>query len=396
MFKFKNLDTMKKEELTLVFDENKLSEKIASKREKIWLEFNTATNCFMLQNQQGIDKSLYIAKVNYEYLEKKLNEQEDIRFEKCILLYVEAISKYLKGYLYMLNQNLPKAYDEFLEGKTISDEGVMLSQSLLFEVDESDTAVFPKINICNITFQYFSFVINILANICYKGVQILGGKLIDEVKFLQTASEELSNFNFSPQLIINDDNIQYVSGLKGQLNQFAEIYDNMAQKIIETRKTAQFIRPYNNKVFIIHGHDEARLRELENILNDFDLEPVILKNEIDNGKTVIEKLEDYGKECGFAFAIITPDDIVYNKDKKVFQARPNVLYELGWFMGRYGRSKVRLLCKFGTALPSDLSGIVNIEYNDKLEEVYRKIKTDLETAGILEKSEQAKSNKILN
>jgi predicted nucleotide-binding protein len=62
-----------------------------------------------------------------------------------------------------------------------------------------------------------------------------------------------------------------------------------------------------------------------------------------------------------------------------------VLFELGWFCGRYGRDNVRILRKKETPLPSDLHGLITIDYNERIEEVYRKIKLDLETMRIVER-----------
>jgi hypothetical protein len=62
------------------------------------------------------------------------------------------------------------------------------------------------------------------------------------------------------------------------------------------------------KVFIIHGHDETRLLELEKILkDDFHLDPIILKDKPNGGSTtIIEKFELYASDCGFAIALFTP------------------------------------------------------------------------------------------
>lgn len=140
----------------------------------------------------------------------------------------------------------------------------------------------------------------------------------------------------------------------------------------------------DNKVFIIHGHNEGTLRELNDILEkNFKIDPIILKEELDKGKTIIEKVEEYGRQCAFAFAIITPDDIVENKKTKSLQARPNVLFELGWFCGRYGRDKVRILKQGNTVLPSDLGGIISFDFNERISEVFLNIKSDLESNGLL-------------
>lgn len=88
----------------------------------------------------------------------------------------------------------------------------------------------------------------------------------------------------------------------------------------------------------------------------------------------------------FAFAILTPDDWVENNGKEYFQARPNVLFELGWFIGIYGRDKVRIIKKKSTELPSDLSGLISINFNENLEEAFLKIKQELEYFEMLNNS----------
>lgn len=91
----------------------------------------------------------------------------------------------------------------------------------------------------------------------------------------------------------------------------------------------------NKKVFIIHGHNEAKWRELEKILNKLHLEPIILGENPDHGATtIIEKFEHYASQCVYAIAVFTPDDQVEKNGKMYLQARPNVMFEVGWFCGR--------------------------------------------------------------
>ncbi len=141
----------------------------------------------------------------------------------------------------------------------------------------------------------------------------------------------------------------------------------------------------NNKVFIIHGHDEAKWRELEKILKeDFKLQPYILNELPDNGKTLVEKFEYYGNQCCYAFAIFTPDDIIENNGTKYFQARPNVIFELGWFCSHLGRDRVCILFKEGnnTSIFSDFQGVIQKRFINSITEVYRDIKLELNSIGI--------------
>jgi predicted nucleotide-binding protein len=96
--------------------------------------------------------------------------------------------------------------------------------------------------------------------------------------------------------------------------------------------------------------------------------------------TIIEKLEHYALDCSHAIGMFTPDDFVKEKDKDYAQARPNVLLELGWFYGRYGRRHATIVCKKNTAIPSDLGGIHRVEYHERVEEVREDLKRELEAA----------------
>lgn len=139
------------------------------------------------------------------------------------------------------------------------------------------------------------------------------------------------------------------------------------------------------KVFIIHGHDEARWRELEKMLADeFGLDPIILQEQPDRGaNTIIEKFEHYASQCSYAFAIFTPDDEIENNGMKYLQARPNVMFELGWFCAYKNRGKVMLLLQEKTEVFSDLQGVIQKRFHSRVSEQYRDIRNELIEAQIL-------------
>ena len=106
------------------------------------------------------------------------------------------------------------------------------------------------------------------------------------------------------------------------------------------------ITPKSRTVFIVHGHDEANLLRLQRLLKErFDLKPVILMEEPSSGQTIIEKFERAANEAAFCLVLMTPDDQVRSQHGDSAQARPNVIFELGWFYGRLGRSRVCILSK---------------------------------------------------
>jgi predicted nucleotide-binding protein len=144
-----------------------------------------------------------------------------------------------------------------------------------------------------------------------------------------------------------------------------------------------------NKVFIVHGHDELSKTSLEVLLREFGLEPVVLHRQADEGLTVIEKFEKHS-DVGYAFIVLTPDEIAYLKAddvkddaqrKKEKRARPNVIFEFGYFVGKLGRSRVCCLHTGDVSLPSDVNGMIYKKYVASVEEVALSIIKDLNASG---------------
>lgn len=140
-------------------------------------------------------------------------------------------------------------------------------------------------------------------------------------------------------------------------------------------------------IFIIHGHSEAKRREICDLLKDeFGLNPIILQEQPSQGMTIIEKFEKYAKTCTYAFAIFTPDDIVENNGEKYFQARPNVIFELGWFYAHLGRSKVCILDQESdkSEIFSDLQGVLRLQFKTDVKEKILDIRKELKASNIID------------
>lgn len=156
-----------------------------------------------------------------------------------------------------------------------------------------------------------------------------------------------------------------------------------------TQRQAEESLRHRENVFIIHGRDEAKWRELKDIIRtEFRLNPIVLLEQPDAGcNTVIEKFEHYAQTCTYAIAVFTPDDEVRTDRDVYLQARPNVIYELGWFCGKLGRGGAMLLLKEGTELFSDFGGIIQKRFSNNISERLVEIRRDLEAAGVLPPTE---------
>ena len=92
----------------------------------------------------------------------------------------------------------------------------------------------------------------------------------------------------------------------------------------------------------------------------FGLNAIILHEKPNKGRTIINKFEDYS-EVGFAIVLLSPDDIGASKndrDKLKDRARQNVVFELGFFLGRLGNQRVCAVRKGDVEFPSDYQGVL--------------------------------------
>jgi predicted nucleotide-binding protein len=120
----------------------------------------------------------------------------------------------------------------------------------------------------------------------------------------------------------------------------------------------------NRKVFVVHGHDEALRETVARFLERLGLFPIILHEQPNRGRTIIEKFTDYSDVC-FAVVLLTADDRGGSKEAPIEsyqpRARQNVILELGFFLGKLGRDNVCALYERGVEIPSDFHGVLFIE-----------------------------------
>ena len=115
-----------------------------------------------------------------------------------------------------------------------------------------------------------------------------------------------------------------------------------------------------NTVFIIHGHDDGLKTELQLLLTRAGVNNIVLHEQADKGRTIIDKLVQESINSNYAIALLSPDDKLENG---VSRARQNVILEIGYFMGKLGKERVRILKKGDIDIPSDLQGILYENYD---------------------------------
>lgn len=114
----------------------------------------------------------------------------------------------------------------------------------------------------------------------------------------------------------------------------------------------------NNKVFIVHGHDSGTKEMVARFIERCGLEAIILHEQVNQGQTIIEKLES-NTNVGFGVVLYTPCDRGGENIKGAKlkpRARENVVFEHGYLIGKLGRTRVVALLKEGVEIPGDLDG----------------------------------------
>lgn len=141
----------------------------------------------------------------------------------------------------------------------------------------------------------------------------------------------------------------------------------------------------NRKIFVVYGHDEIARTQLEALLRRWGLEPIILDQQASSGQTIIEKLEDYTDDVGYAIVLATPDDEGKAKTETTMKSRvrQNVVLELGMFLTKLGRKRVAILLKEASDFerPSDIQGLIYIPFRNNVEEVTVKLIRELNQQG---------------
>lgn len=122
----------------------------------------------------------------------------------------------------------------------------------------------------------------------------------------------------------------------------------------------------SRKVFLVHGHNHELRVAVAELLQRLDLDPVILDEQANKSRTIIEKFEDHSENVSYAVVLLTPDDVGgLSSDDLQKRARQNVILELGYFIGKLGRARVCALYAAGVEIPSDIHGVLYVAFDQE-------------------------------
>ena len=149
------------------------------------------------------------------------------------------------------------------------------------------------------------------------------------------------------------------------------LYETETRKIKATKNSVQveLSTVQFSKIFIVHGHNNEMKEAVARVVDRIGFKSVILHEMVDQGRTIIEKFTDHSNEVQYAIVLLSADDYAYpksstNKYRKL-RPRQNVVFELGYFIGKLGRSRVFVLYEtfYNFELHSHFQGVVLTPYD---------------------------------
>jgi Predicted nucleotide-binding protein containing TIR -like domain len=188
--------------------------------------------------------------------------------------------------------------------------------------------------------------------------------------------KSLKDIKYSPSMYFSTtpDGVFEISFNKGKqellnlLNVIAEDLKLDATINLNKSVNSRDKLPNSKNIFIVHGHNEEMKLAVARTIEKLKLNAIILHEQPSKGKTIIEKFTD-NSEVVFAIVLLSADDIAYNKKEKPenakFRTRQNVIFELGYFIGKLGRERVLAVHEIENnfEIPSDYSGVLFVPFD---------------------------------
>lgn len=129
-------------------------------------------------------------------------------------------------------------------------------------------------------------------------------------------------------------------------------------------------------IFISHGQSSLWKDVARFIEKELEFDTLVLQEQPNRSRTIIEKLEEEVKECDFAIIIMTAED--EQKDGSI-RTRQNIVHEIGFCQGDMGRNNVLVLKQEKVEGFSNISGIVYEEFiGNYIKGTFERIRQELE------------------
>lgn len=339
--------------------------------EKMSQLLQAAMVCLQLQNDREADVTARAAEALYGESGRKASP-EDLLLLEILKNLVSLFVPLIRATVFQTEGRYARALDELAKGIAASNKGIATIEKYgaLPTADQSVVQAFkPTFSIFPVLFRGADAATR-AEMVGYKGNIPHYTELLREAVVEYRKAEQLPPSQDGVFLAL----VNMCVSVAGRLETRIEVFQSEPPRLPS---------PTGEKIFIIHGHAEGKWRELRDLLEDhLNQKTIELADEPGAGETVIKKFEQAAEDCCYAFALLTPDDFIEKDGKSYFQARPNVLFELGWFYGRFGRDRVCIVKQGKTEMPSDLAGILTINFQTNVSEGLLNIERELSRVGI--------------
>lgn len=249
----------------------------------------------------------------------------------------------------------------------------------------------------------------------YESTEGLASKII--LPNGRTAKDE-SDWNY----LRNCFNMLEVAGIRTCTSEFvsslsiAEEKERFEESVVKSTR----IGYEREKVFIGHGRDLEKALQLQKYLReDLKVDATLFEDlKKESGcSTIIELLDYFKKNVGYAFIIFTPDDYGCTREeidkltKSLYmdrrkskaeavsemcealglRARQNVVFELGLFIGALERDRIcYLLHNDVKDTPSNVDGVLHESFEKTISETFPSIAEKLRVIGIVKSQQQSR------
>lgn len=183
---------------------------------------------------------------------------------------------------------------------------------------------------------------------------------------MENVQVKISKSVYVTTLDINGTKVRFHSNSKGKPGNtdVQGINEIEIQRLLVNAEDRLAISRYKRKkVFVVFAHDRGGVyaENVAKAVKAVGLEPIMLKDQPNNSRSVLEKLQKHFEECQYTIVIATQDEKV-QADEAIYRTRPNVMLELGIVLGRAWSTKTDaniLIFNEGDVIKgvSDISGL---------------------------------------
>ncbi len=200
-------------------------------------------------------------------------------------------------------------------------------------------------------------------------------KLSKEIKSTFHNSEKLDETLLNLQSLKRAPNSYEFKILKSKIesNILILVFNKTHEQHMNIFKNIDSIKLKNlnfSEVFIVHGHDEEMKNIAEEFIVNLGLTPIIFHKAPNHSRSIIQKLNDLSN-VNFVIILLSGDDFGFpqstNHENAKLRARQNVIFEMGFFLGKIGQNRTFTLFKSSKnfEFPSDLAGVLYEPLDEK-------------------------------